>query len=146
MMAGEDDVMIADGGGEEVGCAIGVRQTDDLLSPAEVGARLIAHQLALFDKGAGEIARHLEDGDRPFFHITSDADADARFEMGVELVALNHIKRYGAMGKQHLARLWVDGGRIGLETADADRSVTVQSSWRAWPARRPRSPPRIPRR
>ena len=77
MMAGEDDVVIADGVREEIGGPVGVRQADDLLGAAEVGLGLVAHQLALFDEAAREVARHLEDGDGAFLHITSDADTDA---------------------------------------------------------------------
>ena len=96
---------------------------DDLLGTAQVWFCLIADQFALYDERTREIARYLEDSDGPFFHISSDANTNARFKVGIELIALYHIKRYGAVGKQHLACFWVDGGRISLETADAKQRL-----------------------
>ena len=122
-MAWEDDVMVPDGVRQEIRNHVRMRQLDNLLGSAQVWLRLVTDQFALFDEGTGQIARHFEDGDGPFLHIASDANADARFKMGVELIPLNHIKRYGAMGKQHLARLWVDAGRIGLEAADTKQRL-----------------------
>ena len=117
-MAWQDNVVIANGIRQEVGGLAGVRQLDHLLRSAQVCFGLVPNQFALFNKMARKVARYLEDRYRSLLHIPSDANADARFEVGVELIALYHIKRYGAMGKQHLARLRVDTGRIGLEAAD----------------------------
>ena len=77
MMAWEDDVMVSDGIRQEIRNHVRMRQLDDLLGSAQVWFCLIPDQLALFDEGTGEIARYLEDSDGPFFHIASDAYADA---------------------------------------------------------------------
>ena len=77
MMAWEDDVMVSDGIRQEIGGLTGMGQLDDLLGSAQVWFCLIPDQLALFDEGTGEIARHLEDSDEPFFHISSDTHPDA---------------------------------------------------------------------
>ena len=77
MMTWEDDVMVSDWIRQEIGGLTGMRQLDDLLGSAQVRFGLIADQLALFDEIAGEIARHLEDGDGSFFHISSDTNTDA---------------------------------------------------------------------
>ena len=77
MMTWEDDVMVSDGIRQKIGGLTGMRQLDDLLGSAEVGFCLISDQFALFDEIAGEIARHLEDGDGSFFHISSDTNTDA---------------------------------------------------------------------
>ena len=77
MMTWEDDVMVSDGIRQEIGGLAGIRQLNDLLSPAQVWFGLIPDQFALFDKVAGEIARHLEDGNGSFLHTTSDTNTDA---------------------------------------------------------------------
>lgn len=77
MMAWEDDMVIADRIRQEVGSLAWVRQLNNLLGPAQVWLGLASDQFALFDEAAGEIAGDLEDGDRAFLHIPSDADTDA---------------------------------------------------------------------
>ena len=77
MMTWEDDVMVSDGIRQEIGGLTGMRQLDDLLGSAEVRFGLIPDQLALLDKVAGEIARHLEDRNGSFLHVSSDTYADA---------------------------------------------------------------------
>ena len=77
MMTWEDDVMVSDGIRQKIGGLTGMRQLDDLLGSAEVGFCLVPDQFALFDEVAGEIARHLEDGDGSFLHISSDTNTDA---------------------------------------------------------------------
>ena len=76
-MTWENDVMVSYGIRQEIGGLTGMRQLDDLLGSAQVRFGLIPDQLALLDKVAGEIARHFEDGDGSFLHISSDADTDA---------------------------------------------------------------------
>ena len=76
-MTWENDVMVSDWIRQEIRGLTGMRQLDDLLGSAEVGFCLIPDQLALFDEVAGKIARHFEDGDGSFLHISSDADTDA---------------------------------------------------------------------
>ena len=77
MMTWEDDVMVSDGIRQEIRGLTGMRQLDDLLGSAQVGFCLIPDQFALFDEVAGKIARHLEDRNGPFLHISSDANTDA---------------------------------------------------------------------
>lgn len=117
-MARKDDVMIADGIGEEIGRLALVRKTYQLLGAAEVGLRLVLDEFAFSDEAAREVARDLEDGDGSWFHKPSDACAYARFEVRIEFVALHHIKWDGAVGKEHLARLRIDMCRISLEARD----------------------------
>ena len=127
-MTWDDDVVIADGVGEEIAGAGWVGEADDLLGAAEVGLRLAAHQLALADEAACQVARDLEDGDGPLCHIPPDADADARLEVGVELVAFNHVERDGTMCKQHFARLGVHRCGVGLKAGyTRQRSYAIHS-------------------
>ena len=123
MVAGEDDVVIANWVGQEIRGLCRVCQLDDLLRSAEVGLRLVTNQPAFCDEVAREVAGDFEDGDVFLFHIAPDAHAYARLKVGVVLKALHHIERNGAVGKDHLARLWVDAGGVGLETADTDERL-----------------------
>ena len=43
--------------------------------------------------------------------------------MGVQLVALHHVQRNGAVGKGHRCAVGVDARRIGLKTANACQSI-----------------------
>ena len=115
-MSWHNDVMIPDRIGQEIRGLRLVRQTDQLLGAAEVGLRLVLDEFALGNETAREVARDLEDGDGSWFHKPSDACAYARFEVRIEFVALHHIEWDGAVGKEHLARLDIDGRRVGLET------------------------------
>ena len=74
-MTRKDDVMIADGIGEEIGCLALVGETYQLLGAAEVGLRLVLDEFALSDEATREVARDLEDGNRSWFHKPSDARA-----------------------------------------------------------------------
>ena len=114
-MTGHDDVVIADGLRQEVvGLAL-VGELDDLLRAAEVGLRLVAHQLAFGNEVALEVAREFENGDGAFLHKASDARADARLEVGVKFVTLHHVEGDGAMGEEYLTCLRVDAGGVGLK-------------------------------
>lgn len=132
MMTREDDVMIADGTGEDITGEGGIVKTDDLLCATEVGFRLIADEMSLCDETAGEIACHLEQCDRTFLHISTDAYTDARLEMSVKFILLYHIEGYGAMSKNHLARLGIDAGRIGLEARHARQRTTYYHGEHGW--------------
>ena len=114
-MTRKDDVMIADGIGEEIGRLALVGETYQLLGAAEVGLRLVLDEFAFGNEAAREVARDLEDGDGTCFHKPSDACAYARFEVRIEFVALHHIEWDGAMGKEHLACVRIDTCRISLE-------------------------------
>ena len=119
-MSWHDDVVIANGVGQEiVGCEMLILELYDLLRAAEVGLGLIAQQRSLCNEVTREVARNLEDSDRTFFHIASNADADARFEVGVQFVTLHHVEWYCAVSKDNLACLRIDAGRVGLEARDA---------------------------
>ena len=77
-MPRHDDVMIADGVGEEIaGGETLVGQLDDLLRATEVWLGLVANEGAFGNEVAREVARELEDGDGPFLHITTNARANA---------------------------------------------------------------------
>ena len=102
---------------------MGIRQTDNLLRPAQVRFRLATTQFTLFHEVSRQVASHFKDGDRPFFHVSSDTYANARFEMSIQLVALHHIKRYRTMGEQHFTGLRIDRCRIGLETTNAKQRL-----------------------
>ena len=92
-----------------------VGQLDDLLCATHVGQGKAHHQAAFGNEVALQIARHLKDGNGAFLHKASDTRAYTRLEVGVQLIALNHIEGNGAMGEEQLTRLRVDGGRIGQE-------------------------------
>ena len=77
MVAGQDDVVVANRVGQEVGSLGGVCQLDDLLRSAEVGFGLVTNQRAFCNEMAREVAGNLEDGDVAFFHVSPDAYADA---------------------------------------------------------------------
>ena len=117
-MSWKNDVMIADGIGEEIGCLALVGETYQLLGATEIGLRLVLDEFALGNETAREVARDLEDGDGSWFHKPSDACAYARFEVRIEFVVLHHIEWDGAVGKEHLARLRIDMRRISLEARD----------------------------
>ena len=114
-MTREDDVVIADGIGEEIGGLTGIGQTDHLLGTAEVGLGEALDEFALSNEAAGEVASHLEDGDGSGLHIAPNAHTDARFIVGVELVALHHVERDSAMGEEQFTRRGIDTCGIGLE-------------------------------
>ena len=76
-MSRHDDVVIADGIGEEIGCLALVGETYQLLGATEIGLRLVLDELALSNEAAREVARDLEDGNRSWFHKPSDTSADA---------------------------------------------------------------------
>ena len=122
-MSGQDDVVVADGIVEEIRSLSGRGETDDLLRAAEVWIRLTDRELPFFDEVTRQVAGHLEDGDRPLLHVTSDANADARFEVCVQFVTLHHVQWDGAVGKHHAASLRIDARRIGLESADTGYST-----------------------
>ena len=119
MVTRQDDVVVTYGMGEEIIGLMLVGELYHLLGSTEVGLGLTPQQLSFCDEMAGKVARYLEDGDGSLFHIPSDAHANTRLEVSVKLVTLYHIKRYGAMGKQHLTRFWVDGSGIRLESTHA---------------------------
>lgn len=56
MVARHDDVMVADGIGQEISGLALVRQLDDLLRAAEIGFRLIVRQQALGHEITREVA------------------------------------------------------------------------------------------
>ncbi len=116
MVSRQNDVVIAYGLCQEIAGETLVVQPDDLLCTAKIGFLLVAYQHALRYEMASQVARNFEDGNRSFLHVSANAYAIARFEMGIQLVAVYHIQRYGAVGKDHLARLGVDGRWVGLET------------------------------
>ena len=76
-MTGEEDVVVADGAGEEVAGVLWVGELDDGLCAAEVGTGLAAQKLTFGNEVTGEVARNLEESDGTFGHIASDAYADA---------------------------------------------------------------------
>ena len=76
-MTRKNDVVIADGVGEEIVRLLGIVELNDLLGTAESWLRLVAHELPLCDEGAPEVACYLEDGDGSFCHKAPDAYADA---------------------------------------------------------------------
>ena len=55
--------------------------------------------------------------------VTANGYADARFEMGVKLIVLKHVKRDGTVGKQHLACLGIDVRRVGLKSRHASYGI-----------------------
>ena len=115
-MALHNNMMVANGIGEEIRYLLLVGKSDKLLSAAEIGLRLILHEFTLGHETAREVARHLENGDRAFLHKASDACTYARFIMRIQLIAFHHIERYRTMCKEHLTRLWINVGRVGLKT------------------------------
>ena len=122
-MAGDDDVVVADGRGEEVADLRGVGKLNDLLRAAEIRFGLAPEQLPLGDKMAGEVARDLADGDRTGLAVATNGHADARLEVGVEFITTDHVERDGAVGEHHLARLGVDGRGIGLKACAAGQGL-----------------------
>ena len=76
-MAVKDDMVVADGMGEEVGGRRGVGKADELLGAAEVGLGKVLLQLAFADEMVSEVARYLKEGNGARLHVTSYADADA---------------------------------------------------------------------
>lgn len=122
-MTGQDDVVVADGIGEEIGCLVLVGKSDDLLGATKVGLRLVLHEVAFGNEMAGEIGRYLEDSDGTFFHKAAYGNANTRLEMGVVFVTLHHIKGDGTVGEKHLTRFRVDARRIGLETRDTKQGT-----------------------
>ena len=123
-MPWEDDVVVPDWGVQEVRRLGWVGEPDDLLCAAQVGLSLILHKFAFLNEAAGEIARHLEDGDWTFLHVTSDTHTDARFKMCVELISLHQVEGYGAVCKQHLSCLGIDVGGISLEATHAHQYLS----------------------
>ena len=108
MVTRQYDVVVAYWTSEEIICLTLVGELYHLLGTTEVWLCLVSHQLSLCNEAARKVTTHLEDCDGPLFHISANAHTDARFEVSVELIAFHHIKRYSAVGEQHLARLWVD--------------------------------------
>ena len=90
-MAGDNDVVVADGVGEEIAGLGGVGEAYDLLGAAEVGLRLVSDERSFCDEAARQVAGDLGDGDVAQGHEATDGGADARLEMGVQLVALHHV-------------------------------------------------------
>ena len=76
-MGREDDVVVADGIGEEVVGEGRMRETDDLLGATKSRFALAGEEFAFLSKMAGEVARQLEDGDRSWFYKSTNAYADA---------------------------------------------------------------------
>ena len=104
-MTGQDDVVIADGIGEEIGGLVLVGKSDDLLRATEIGLGLIPQEFTFRNEMARQIARHLEDGDGTSLHVAAYGNADARLKVGVELITLYHVERNGAVGEEYLAAL-----------------------------------------
>ena len=118
-MSWEDDVVIADGIVEEVGSLRFVVEAYDLLCATHIVFCLTAQEFSLCHKTAFEVSRDFEDSDGAVGHISANTYADARLEVGVKFVAFAHIERYGAVGKEYLARFGIDACRIGLKTRHA---------------------------
>ena len=118
-MPRQDDVVIANGVGQEVGGLARVGELYDLLRTTEVGLRLVAYELALGNKVSGKVAGNFEDSHRTFLHKASYSYSNARLEMCVEFEARDHVQWYGAVCKQHLSCRRIDTCGVGLETAYA---------------------------
>ena len=118
-MSWHDDMMIANGISKEIGGLRLVTEPDDLLRATQIGFSLAAYQFTFSNEVAGQIAGNLEDSHGTVLHEATDTYADARLEVCVEFVALYHIKRYCAVGKEHLTFLRIDMGGVGLETGNA---------------------------
>ena len=121
MMSWQNNMVIAYGIRQEIGHLAFVGELDNLLGATKIRFGLIAHQRSLCNEIAREIASQLEDSNRPFFHITPDAYANTRLEVGVELIVFYHIERDGAMSKKHLARIRIDRCRIGLKARNTQQ-------------------------
>ena len=124
MVAGEDDVVVADGLRQEV-ARVGGLQLQDHLRAAQVLLILVAHQRSFRHEMAPEVAGDFEDGHGAFRQFAVDAHADPGLEMGVEGPVADHIERHGAMGKQHFPALGVDARRVGLEARPAGQEFTL---------------------
>ena len=56
MVTGQNDVMVAYGGCQEIGSLSRIIESDDLLRATEVSLGLIPDQFSLFNEAAGEVA------------------------------------------------------------------------------------------
>ena len=77
----------------------------------------VAQKVCPFDEVAVEMTGYFEERDGADRKFAVDADADAGFEMRVEIVFFRHRKRQRAVREMDVARDRVHLGRIALETA-----------------------------
>ena len=87
MVAGNQDVVVADGVCQEVAGVLRA-EAQPYLRAAEVGFLLIAQGLSLGDESAVQRAGEFEDGDGADGKMPVDADSYAGFEVSVITVAI----------------------------------------------------------
>lgn len=126
-MAGDKDVVIGDGVGEEPLGGFG-GGLEPYLGAAEVGGVLVGGEGDVLGEETGEVATDLDEGVGALGEFSVDGNTDAGLEMGGEGVGGGHREGKGAVGHEDLAALGIDAGGIGLESGTSGEALTEEHS------------------
>lgn len=124
-VAGDEDVVIGDGVGEEFLGGFG-GGLEPYLGAAEVGGVLVGGEGDVLGEEAGEVAADLDEGVRALGEFSVDGDTDAGLKMGGEGVTGGHREGEGAVGHEDLAALGIDAGGVGLESGTSCETLTEE--------------------